>query len=182
MSALYLGTPTLPDLLVALDWRQACRATLRTSRDLTQEEQSAFYRTVVCNPASPHRYYAVKRHIKDVDQDRHEFVALVSLEHISWENGHAEIGLIVDPARHGQGIGREAVSLVLDVAFRELRLMTVWGESYLSGHPMFWDAVMQAYHGSSVIWPRRKFWNGTLYDAVLFTLTREGWEAYRGHG
>lgn len=167
---LMLDTPTPSDLLTVLVWRKTCPEALRTPRDLTPVEQEAFYRDVVANPDSRHRYYAVR------GGDR--FVALVSLEHISWENGHAEIGLIVDPTLHGQGIGRQAVALVLEVAFHRLRLLTVWGECYLCGHPDFWLQITESYGGDSVLWLRRKFWSGTLHNAVLFTITREGWEAH----
>lgn len=183
---IHLDVPTMTDLLTVLGWRKTCRATLRTSRDLTPSEQEAFYRDVVCNRNSPHRYYAAlcpthygsPKH--EVEYDRDEFVALVSLENISWENGHAEIGLLVDPARRGRGIGREAVRLVLDKAFGELRLLTVWGEAYKGvGHAEFWMHVVDAYGGETTAWARRKFWNGTLHNALLFTIPREGWEAQR---
>lgn len=178
MSTLYLDTPTPADLLTVIAWRMTCPETLRTPRAITPAEQARFYAEYVCNPKSPHRYYAVRKPCdEDVSGCYGEFVALVSLENISWENGHAEIGLIVDPARHGQGIGRQAVALALEVAFNRLRLQTVWLECYFCGHPEFWHHIIRAYGGSSVIWPRRKWWGGALHDAMLGTITLEGWRA-----
>ncbi len=173
---LTLETPTLADCLAVLPWRAAVPETLRTTRGLTEDEQRAFYRDVVCNPASPHRYYAVRVPCDEAMSGcRGEFVGLVSLEHISWENGSAEIGLLIDPARRGQGIGREAVRLVLDKAFRELRLLTVWGEVYrVLGHAEFWMHVVDEHGGETTTWARRKFWNGTLHNALLFTIPRPG--------
>ena len=159
-----------------IDWRKTCPEALRTPRELTPPEQERFYAEYVANPKSPHRYYAVRKPCDEgVRSCAGEFVALVSLENISQENGHAEIGLIVDPARKGQGIGREAVRLALDAAFNRLRLVTVWGEAYFCGHPQFWQAVIAQYHGSSVVWPRRKYWAGALHDALLFTITESGY-------
>jgi RimJ/RimL family protein N-acetyltransferase len=169
---LSLDTPTFADLTAVLAWRKTCPETLRTPRDLTNLEQEAFYRDCICNGASKSRYYAVRE-----DGSPDSFVALVSLENISWENGSAEIGLIVDPAHHNRGIGRQAVALVLDVAFNRLRLLTVWGETYEIGHPAFWQHVTTANGGTWTVWPRRKFWNGALHDATLFTITEEGWRA-----
>jgi len=173
---LYLDTPTPADLLRVIAWRKTCPEALRTPREITPPEQERFYAEYVANPRSPHRYYAVR----DMGLDgplNASFVALVSLENLSWENGHGEIGLIVDPARHGQGIGREAVALVLEQAFNRLRLDSVWLECYLCGHPTFWLRILTTYHGTSVLWPRRKFWNGELHDAVLGTITRAGYLA-----
>jgi len=183
---LTLDTPTPADLLQVIEWRKTCPETLRTHREITPPEQERFYAEYVANPKSPHRYYAVRQRNEYRGQFyRGEtppelettiyFVALVSLENISQENGHAEIGLIVDPARKGQGIGREAVRLALDAAFNRLRLVTVWGEAYFCGHPQFWQAVIAQYHGSSVVWPRRKYWAGALHDALLFTITEAGY-------
>lgn len=179
--SLYLDTPTLKDLLEVIEWRKTCPEALRTPRDITPPEQERFYAEYVANPKSPHRYYAVRQKHEDCEKFNcaGEFVALVSLENLSWENGHAEIGLIVDPQRHGQGIGREAVDLVLDVAFSRLRLDTVWGEAYYCGHPEFWRRIVENYGGTSTLWPRRKFWNNALHDALLFTITREQWGADR---
>lgn len=174
---LYLDTPTPADLLTVIAWRKTCPEALRTPRDITPPEQERFYQEVVCNPKSPHRYYAVREQYASVYRSPDDtFVALVSLENLSWENGHAEIGLIVDPARQGQGIGRRAVDLALEVAFDRLRLQTIWLECYFCGHPNFWQNVVRAYGGSSTIWPRRKWWAGTLHDAMLGTITRDNWQ------
>ena len=174
--SLYLDTPTPADLLRVIEWRKTCPEALRTPRELTPPEQERFYAEHVANPTSPHRYYAVRQpQSEPVTSLKGVFVALVSLEHLSWENGHGELGLIVDPARHGQGIGRQAVALALDMAFNRLRLDSVWLECYLCGHPTFWLRILTTYHGTSVLWPRRKFWAGELHDALLGTITRDGW-------
>jgi RimJ/RimL family protein N-acetyltransferase len=183
---LYLDTPTPADLLRVIEWRKTCPEALRTPREITPPEQERFYAEYIANPKSPHRYYAVRQH--ETHQGKfyadaspppiehyHWFVALVSLEHLSWENGHAELGLIVDPAMHGQGIGRQAVALALDVAFNRLALRTIWLEAYLCGHPQFWHRIIATYHGTSVLWPRRKFWAGALHDALLGTITVAGY-------
>ena len=183
--SLYLDTPTPADLLRVIEWRKTCPEALRTPREITPPEQERFYAEYIAHPKSPHRYYAVVEQMVaplsvggTLKGDLlRRFAALVSLENISWENGHAEIGLIVDPTRNGQGIGREAVRLALDVAFNRLRLDSVWLECYLCGHPTFWLRILTTYHGTSVLWPRRKFWQGELHDAVLGTITREGWMA-----
>ena len=162
-----LRAPDLVDLEEVAQWRVGLGHSLRTTDEIPAGSQRAFYESVILNRASPHRYYSVR------DNGQHK--ALVSLEHISWPNGHAEIGLIVGPLYRGHGIGAEAVRLVLLRAFNDLRIETVWGETYMCSHAVaFWRKIVEQYHGSSVVWPRRKWWAGQLYDADLFTITREG--------
>lgn len=172
MSALYLDTPTLEDMLTDLEWRKTCPESLRTTHLITPYEQTNFYHTVIANGQAPHRYYAVR--------DGAACVAVVSLEYIQWENRYAEIGLIVDPRRQRQGIGYQAVDLILEKAFDCMGLKTVWGEVYeVNPSLQFWVRVCERYHGFMTKWPRRKFWHGRLYDAVLFSIAQEGWEASR---
>ena len=174
---LYLDAPTPADLHTVLAWRKTCPESLRTPREITPPEQEQFYNDVIANRDSRHRYYAVRKPC-DEGVCQGEFVALGSLEHISWENGSAEIGLLVDPARQGQGIGMQAVDLVLAQAFNQLRLATVFGEAYQTGtHVQFWQKVIARHRGTAVDWPRRKFWHGTLYDATLFTITEPDWRS-----
>jgi RimJ/RimL family protein N-acetyltransferase len=166
---LRLDAPTLADVQQVREWRNlpSVRPTLRTPFLLTEAQQEAWYRDVVCDRRSPHRYYAVRD-----DGGDWPLVAFGALENISWENGHGEIGLIVDPDRQGQGIGRAAVALLLTEAFDRMRLISCWGECYATGHQEFWRKVCADHGGSWVTWPRRKWWDGQLWDADLFTIPR----------
>ncbi|HYM24450.1 MAG TPA: GNAT family protein, partial [Vicinamibacterales bacterium] len=106
-------------------------------------------------------------------------VACVGLTDIQWENGLAEISLIVDPERAKCGHGAAAVKLVLAEAFDRLRLETVFGEVY-SCNPAtdFWIKVTEPYGAVAVRLPRRKFWNGQLFDSLYFSIAREDWEKH----
>ena len=94
---------------------------------------------------------------------------------IQWENGLAEISLIVGPDEP-KGTGRAAVGLALRWAFNDLRLATVWGECYASNEAIgFWKKIVAEHPGgSAVILPRRKFWAGRLWDSYVFTLPCPG--------
>jgi len=98
------------------------------------------------------------------------------LTNIEWENGLAEISLIIDPSYRGGGRGRMAVQLLLDQAFCRLRLETVFGEVYTINPALdFWAKVARHYTADCTTLPRRKFWNGNLYSSMYFSITREGW-------
>ena len=156
-------------------WRAQTPSLFRTTVPLTEEMQADFYQTTVCDRRATSRYWAVL----DVGNS---LVGQVGLVGIEWENGLAEISLIVEPDRRQEGIGRAAVELVLREAFERMRLMTVWGECYGNNEVglAFWSEMRGKYHGSSsTYWPRRKFWDGKLYNSLLFQFTAEAWRAAR---
>lgn len=112
-------------LLRVLPWRWKHRDGLRTKPG-TPWSQWRFYRNVIRNPKSPHRYWSVM-------QDG-RLVGMAGLV-----NG-SEISLITN----GQGgIGGEAVRLVLEQTTR-----CVWGEVYTSNPAVgFWRSVVHRYGG-----------------------------------
>ena len=162
---LRLDALTSQDVEKARQWRNtdAVRASLRTPFMLTKEMQEAFYDTVLCNRAATVRYWAVRR-----DE---AFVAMAGLTDIAWENGSAEISLLLDPVLTGQGTGKEIVHLVLTEAFENMRLLTVYGECYLNNDAVgFWESIAKLHNGTTTTLPRRKWWGGQLWDSLYFSL------------
>ena len=156
------------DLPLTVAWRNDphARPGLRTPFPLNQDQQDAFYREVICNRASLHRYWIL-------EQDG-QSVGMGGLTNIQWENRIAEISLITDPSVRGKGYGAEGVRLLLREAFLSFGLLTVCGEVYcVNPATTFWDKMIERYAGESTTLPRRKWWDGTLHDAMYFTFTAE---------
>lgn len=151
----------------AREWRNAAVETLRTPFLLTHEMQRDFYRTVICDRRAPHRYWAA---IHPVNVPR--FVGMGGMTNIQWESGLAEISLILNPKLLGQGYGRATVDLLLDEAFSRMRLLTVVGECYECNPAVgFWRKIVASRPGASAVTlPRRKWWQGRLWDAYYFTI------------
>ena len=172
MNVPQLVAPTLEDCEEVRGWRNAegSRATLRTPMMLTQEQQAAFYRDVVCDRSAPHRYWSlvgpdpVPRMPKIVAGSM--LLAFGGLTDIEWENGAAQISLIVRPDVRGHGVGREAVRLILREAFERMRLLTVHGEVYdCNPASAFWRSRA----GTNVAYvPGRKWWDGRLHGSLVF--------------
>jgi RimJ/RimL family protein N-acetyltransferase len=160
-------------------WRNSeARPSLRTQFMLTAEMQADFYRTVVCNRQSPHRYWAVLEEEPRMPPVRGTFRGMVGLTNISFENGSAEISLIMDPTQKGGGIGRRVVTLILTEAFRHMRLLTVVGECYRNNPALgFWQKMVEEFRGTALQLPARKYWDGKLWDALYFTFTAEAFQA-----
>lgn len=155
------------ECIVVGEWRNAARETLRTTTLSTPDSQQRFYRDVVLNPSSPHRYWALRRH---------DFVGMAGLTDISWENGSAEISLIINPAYSKLGNGRIAFGLILSEAFERMRLSTVYGECYFCNPAVeFWQKVVKEHGGFKTVLPRRKFWDGELFGSLYFSIGGTEW-------
>lgn len=104
---------------------------LRTPEPLTAEQQAAFYRDVVCNPGSNHRYYAlIATRLQRVEEERREvFVGMGGLTYLNRTPGEAEISLILGPSFRQDGHGTRAVQALRAEAAR-LGLKWVVGECY----------------------------------------------------
>lgn len=165
-----LAALTLAQALKVLKWREGLSHTLRTSHPLTEQEQTLFYRDVITNPGAPHRYFAI---MGDPVNKIDNYLGMGGLTHISWENGSAEISLILDPEYRGHGFGEKAVGLLLGEAFSHLRLHSVYGECYgCSPALKFWQGVgpsFSEYLWSSTTLPHRKFYQGKYFDSFYFT-------------
>lgn len=112
---------TLAECQLVREWRNApdVLPMLRTKEPLTEDQQSAFYRNVVCNPRSGHRYYAIEHD--------GQFVGMGGLTYILRDEG--EISLILGPAFRRSGLGTLAVR-ALRVEAQRLGLRWIVGECY----------------------------------------------------
>ena len=155
-------------------WRHEFKETLRTPFMLTKEMQEDYYRDTICNRDSKTRYWALCEH-----KFGRRLLGYGGIENISWENSNGEMSLLIDPDRHGEGLGSEAVEMFLEQAFSFLNLNVVYGECYGSGPYEFWEKMVEKYEGEGIWLPRRKFWQGEYYDSFGFTFCR-GKLAYKG--
>lgn len=183
---LFLDALTRSDCELVRRWRnlEENRLHLRTPFVLTEEMQSRFYDDVVCSRTAPHRFWA----LRDTEgarvqpggygdwETRPAFIGMAGLTDIDPTNGHAEISLILDPAKHGKGYGVMAVGLVLAEAFDRMRLESVRAECYETNPALgFWRKMADGHGAHSTTLPLRKFWGGRYHDALLVTFMRAMW-------
>ena len=151
-------------------WRNNCLETLRTPYPLTKEMQEVFYRDVVCNRNSPHRYWAIK--------DTESFIGMGGITNIETVNRIGEISIIIDPALRRNGYGEKAVELLLDAAFNQMGLNCVYGECYATNYDgmVFWNKIVRKYDCSQVILRSRKFWQGKFWDSLYFDILKDEYD------
>lgn len=163
-----LKIPILEDLYEVAKWRNSVKETLRTSGDTTKEQQNQFYKNVICNENSKHKYFSV------YDEDK--FIGFTGLTDINTENMNAEISLIVNPKYKKQGYGSKIVNDILNIAFNDLRLCNVYGECYYCNPNIkFWVKIVKKYNGIISILHQRKFYEYKLWDSMYFNINKGGY-------
>ncbi len=186
---LKLYAPSLSDFEIIRRWRNECLQALRTPFMLTQEMQADFYKNVVCNRNSNIRFWSAKNKGNIYGKD---FIGLVGLVNICWENRSGEISIILDGEERGKGHGKEAMCLLLKEGFDNLNLDIIYGECYFCNDSLgFWKKLMQdltnknknksiiengliksEYEIRTAILPDRKFWDGQYWDGWYFSIKR----------
>ena len=157
-------------------WREAARPYLRTPYVRTVEEQREFIRTLH-EHRYEYRYWAVQR---DEGYDPQQTVGLAGLSPIQWENGIAEVSLVLDPACVGKGYGGQAFALLLAEAFDYLRLEQVVAEVYANNPAMgFWDRMARKHGADSRVLPKRKYSGGVFHAAVYFSFQKRAWGRHK---
>jgi len=112
---------------------------------------------------------------KYIDESiKHEkFIGMGGLTNIEWENGCAEISLIINPEYRGKGKGKDAVDELLGIAFLDMRLHSIYGEVYDCGNRGFWEKIVDTYNGYQTNLVNRKFFDNEFHDSMWFSIERD---------
>ena len=146
--------------LAAAEWRNRSIESCRTPEGSTVETQTNWYEHL---DPKRHRYWSV--------YEGSTAVGLAGLTNISWENRSAEISIVLDPARRGKGMGKEAIEALMDHGFNRMNLDVIYGECYHCSPALpFWKKVMAS--ATWVTLPDRKYWNGKYWNADYFSVRR----------
>ena len=152
------------------EWRNKNLHALRTPFSLTKEQQEKFYDDIVCNRNARARYFGVKKG-SDI------LIGMTGLENIEWENGLAEISIVIDPSERGKTYGEEAVYLLLKQGFENMRLNNIYGECYACNPAIeFWKKIIKKYGMFETYLPYRKFVDGKYYDSIYFSMSKSDWD------
>ena len=146
--------------------------------------QDEFFDNVINNRDSKHRYFAIISDPESIEVStfseprkfvtRSEFIGMGGLTNIEWENGTAEISLIINPEYRGKGYGKKAVDLLLDEAFNSMRLFSVFGEVYDCGNRGFWEKLVGKKGAYKTELKHRKWYNGNLLHSMWFVFIGGG--------
>ena len=174
---IYLDALTQSDCEQVRKWRNEDISGARTPYLLTELQQEAFYRDIVSNANSGHRYWAVCASDIVYEQPGDNLVGIAGLTNIEWENGRAEIALMIGSDFRGKGYGREALHEMLEQGFERMRLMSIYGNVYECNKSInFWYNAIPAYNMIIRHIPKGKFWGGEYSDMLFFQADRYEWD------
>jgi RimJ/RimL family protein N-acetyltransferase len=110
------------------------------------------------------------------DGDR---VGVVDLDPIDRETGVAELGVWIHPDRHRRGYAREAVELMVDYAFAELRVHKVTANAYADNEASrgMLESVGFVEEG---VGREDAFFDGVYHDTHYFGVLEDEWEVGSG--
>jgi len=161
-----------PELDLIAEWRNQTLISLRTS-DLTAYGKSQ--RKWVDGFGPDVAYYFIYDARRDYRFST--FLGYCGLDKIDPVNRTAEIGLLINPKRQKNGVGKEAVRLLLELAFSNFNLNCVFGECYqTTDNWEFWKKCGFIAEGEL---RARKWWDRKFYNSVMFSMTRLEWEIIR---
>jgi RimJ/RimL family protein N-acetyltransferase len=169
---------TLEDCERVRQWRNNCLESLRTPFLLTKEMQEQFYRDIICNRNARARYWGVWIEYGGESCRADEFIGMIGLENIEWENRRAEISIILNPEYRGKGYGERAVDLLLEQGFMYLNMENIWGECYENNPAIdFWMKITNKYNSGRI--PQwldcTKYYAGKYWDSLWFNIERTEW-------
>lgn len=61
-----------------------------------------------------------------IEDEDHTLVGWIFLQAIEYEHGRASLGILLAPEARGQGMGKQAISHILDIGFHQLRLNKIY--------------------------------------------------------
>ena len=179
---IFLDVLNFIDCQTVREWRNKNIETLRTSFLITDKMQENFYDKIVNDRNSKHRYFGIyKNYVHEIEDENEEetlkcdckiLIGMGGIINIEWENGLAEISLIIGDEFTGQGYGKQSVKLLLDKAFCEMRLNNVYGECYECNKNIeFWKKIIKYYDCYHTILPNRKFFKNKYYNSLYFSIS-----------
>jgi RimJ/RimL family protein N-acetyltransferase len=106
------------------------------------------------------------------DGDR---VGVVELDPVDHETGVAELGVWIHPDRHRRGYAREAVELVVDYAFAELRVHKVTANAY-AGNEASRGMLESVGFVEEGVGREDAFFDGAYHDTHYFGVLEGEWD------
>jgi len=106
-------------------------------------------------------------------------IGVVGLHQIDWVQRRCVSGSFIGPPRlRGEGYGTEAKSLLLDYAFGELGMQSVWALVFADNTPSIRALEKQGYRRGGV--HRKSVWRGSTWiDSYYYDILQEDWAALR---
>lgn len=135
----------------------------------SSSDQERFWQYLQSQPDAVHQFVLCR--LGDTAQ-----LGGVGLRTIDRINGSAEVSIFIgDPGAWGQGLGTDAMNVLLDFAFGELRLQRVWLRVF-DYNPRARRSYEKAGFVMEATLRHDRFHRGRHHDSHLMAIVREDWE------
>lgn len=172
---------SLSDLEKVREWRNKQISMLRTPFPLTSEQQSEFYKNVICNRQSNGRFWGI--YLKDFPTKFStteyitpiEFIGMTGIENIQWENRLGEISLLLNPKHSTNENLYKALTQILYKGFMCLNLENIYTEVYeCSPFKDFWLNYINTcgINNTVNILPNRKYCIGRYWNSFYINFNK----------
>lgn len=170
--SIFLDSLSIEDIEKVRIWRNKTNGVLRTPYMLTKEQQREFYNEFIINRKSNSRFFAIKTF--DYNSGCNKLVGMGGFTNIEFENGLAEISIIINDQLVNKGIGNISIMLLLNEGFNKLRLENVYGECYKCNDNIgFWEKQIKKYNATKTILVNRKYFKGKFYNSLYFNFNKK---------
>lgn len=106
-------------------------------------------------------------------------IGSIGLHAIDWVQRRAMTGMFIySRTLRGKGLGTEAKNLLLDYAFGELGMLTLWAVAH-DGNAASTHALLKQGYKQGGRFRKAVLVNGERIDSIYFDILREEWEAIR---
>ncbi len=151
------------DLELFLQWRSESSGELRTGhRPLTSLNQEEFFKKLSFD----------NNMIVFTACVGGEPVGYVQLYPIDWRNRKAEVGVIMGRKRQGQGLGEEALRLIVDYGFKTLNLKRIYAEIYFYNKNSIKLFEKIGFKKEGVL-RSTHYWDGCYHDSIVYSILQE---------
>ena len=109
-----------------------------------------------------------------------KLIGSIGMHSIDWVHRRAMTGIFLYPrTSRGKGYGTEAKNLMLDYAFGELGLLSLWAIA-IEGNAASIRALEKQGYRRSGVFRKSTLVKGAWVDSIYFDILREEWEELRG--
>lgn len=106
-------------------------------------------------------------------------VGCTGLHYVDWRLRSAEFGVFISDEVRGQGIGKEALTMLFDYGFREMNLHKIWAEVYTNNSALKVYTNGLGMHVDGLL-RHTQFSDGKYLDSTMLSILEDEW--FDAHG
>jgi len=111
-----------------------------------------------------------------IENGKHEYIGTIGLHQIYWPAKNARLGIIIGNKKEwGKGHAQRAIALLLNIAFKKMKLNKVWVICYVTNHRMKHIMEKMGFVEEGIL--REEYFHKDHYhDMVRLSLLRREWK------